>query len=433
MFIKEKGLKIYNNNKVIFQNFTYITFLQLFLLLTPLFTYPYLVRILGRELYGLVITAQVVASYCSLFVDFGFKSISARDISIHRDNKDKLSEILCSILSIRFLIWIFSLIAYMGVIFLVPEYKTHLLLFICAFGLTFNELLFPQFFFQGIEKMKYISILNISLRSMFVVFIFLFVRRPEQYYFVPLFTSIGNFLGGVVSLYIIFKKEKIKWFIPQWSSMKIYLKDASPIFATDLICSIKDKFSYILLGSIMGMSDVVIYDLGAKFNSILTRPMGIIGIVLFPKIAKERNIRLFKKTALYSFIGVVLIVIVVNIFLPQLASFFLDGEISSLLPLRLFLIVPAVLSISGFIASNLLIALGYNIYILYSIIITTIVYLGMLAIFYFSGALNSVTSFVVIALVSYVAEFIYRLFKSFRVFRDEAAAKAELLKLQNNL
>ena len=53
-----------------------------------------------------MITAQIVASYGSILVDFGFKSVSAKHVSIHRENKAKLSEIVSSILTIRFFLWL---------------------------------------------------------------------------------------------------------------------------------------------------------------------------------------------------------------------------------------------------------------------------------------------------------------------------------------
>ena len=193
--------QIIKKNKVLVENFSYISALQIFLLLSPLITYPYLVRVLGRELYGWVITAQVIAGYCSLIVDFGFKSVSAKHVSIYRENKDKLSEILSSVLLVRFLLWFFCFIVYTIIVYQIDSYREHIWLFLFSFGITFNELLFPQFFFQGIEKMKYIAILNIGIRLFFLLLIFIVVKETEDYVIVPLLSSIGYFLGGVVSLY----------------------------------------------------------------------------------------------------------------------------------------------------------------------------------------------------------------------------------------
>ena len=48
------------SHKVLIENFSYLAFLQVFLLLYPLITYPYLVDVLGKEIYGIVLTAQLV-------------------------------------------------------------------------------------------------------------------------------------------------------------------------------------------------------------------------------------------------------------------------------------------------------------------------------------------------------------------------------------
>ena len=42
------------SHKVLIENFSYLAFLQVFLLLYPLITYPYLVDVLGKEIYGIV-------------------------------------------------------------------------------------------------------------------------------------------------------------------------------------------------------------------------------------------------------------------------------------------------------------------------------------------------------------------------------------------
>lgn len=70
------------SHKVLIENFSYLAFLQVFLLLYPLITYPYLVDVLGKEIYGIVLTAQMLASYASLFIDFGSNFVCAKHVSI---------------------------------------------------------------------------------------------------------------------------------------------------------------------------------------------------------------------------------------------------------------------------------------------------------------------------------------------------------------
>lgn len=414
----EKYKKLIKNNSVIFQNLTYITLLELFIVISPFITYPYLVKTLGSELYGLVITAQVIATYARIMVNFGFRSITAKDISIHRHNKTKLSEIISSILTIRFVLWVISLILFFIIIRFIPLYNKHFLLFIFSFGITFSDLLFPQFYFQGIEKMKFITFINIGISSFFILLIFVFIKNKEDYFLVPLFKSVGFFIGGIISLYIIRFKHKIKIKTPKINTLKPYIKDALPIFSTEIITSVKDKLSYILVGSLVGMHEVVIYDLGVKFTHFIIKPATIISRVLLPKIAKERNVKLFKKSALLVVFLTTVAVIVLNIFLPFVVEFFIKQEID-LMPLRIFLIAPILLSLSSYIATNNIIAFGYNKYILYSIIITTLAYVISTFLFFGFNLLNNITAFITIAVFAYFSELVYRLYVSNKIIKNE--------------
>lgn len=410
---------IIKEHKALFENFSYITLLQVFSLLAPFITFPYLVRVLGKDLYAFVLTAQVLASYASLIIDFGSNSVCAKHISLNREDESKISEIVSSVYCLRFLLFVACFFIYLSVVLIIPAYREHLLLFIFTYGLTINDLLFPQFFFQGMEKMKFIAIINIVMKSIFIGLVFLVVKVPSDYIFVPLLNSIGYTIGGAIALYIVFIKFKIKFHVPKMSVIMFYLRDSSAIFATSLICTIKDKLNYFFVGSFSGMANVIVYDLGLKFNSLITVPLSIINTVLFPKFAKNRDVAKLKKVMFISLLIAIVMVIGINILLPFIVHLFTgDGNIE-LMPLRLFLLAPIMLSVSSVISSNLFVAFGYNKYVFYSIVVTTIAYIISLLIAFLTNQLNGVYSFIIIALVSYLTELVYRLITAKKVINTE--------------
>lgn len=396
-----------NNHRTILKNFSYLSVLEIFVLISPLITYPYLSRVLGLELYGWVITAQVVASYCSILVDFGFKGVSARHVSIHQNDKNKLSEIMSSILIASFILWIFSFCLYMIVIFSIPAYHEHLLLFIYSFGLTLNVLLFPQYYFQGTERMQFISVVSIVIQIVFLALIFVFVKEQSDYILVPLFHSLGYLIGGLISLYIIFIHDRIRFYLPRKSEIMFYVKDATPLFATNVVMTIKDKFNYLILGIMVGMDQVVIYDVGSKLSFLAVKPSQVVGTVLFPQMARCHKNSVFVKACVYILVFTSALIAFINMFLDLIVNF-LVGHSVDLGPIRIYLLSPIFLSVSIFIAINFMVARGYNKYLLYSMILTTIVYLTLLVSFYILGWLSTVYSFVLLTLISIIAEFIYR-------------------------
>lgn len=413
-----KLLRKANQHKVLLENMSYLTLLECFILIAPLITYPYLVNNLGMEIYGIVITAQALASYASKIIDFGSNRVCAKHVSINRDDKEKLSEIVNSVFVVRFVLWVLCFAIYLGVVFIIPIYREHLLLFVLTYGLTLNDVLFPQYFFQGIEKMKYSSLINIFIKLFFIVLIFAFVHSSSDYYVVPLLYTLGYALAGIISVYIVYRKIQLRFYIPRMNQIRVYVADSMPIFATDMISIIKDKLSYFLLGAFSGMSNVVVYDLGLKINTLLSKPVQIISTALFPRSAKNRNSRNVRRTLLIiSSISIVL-VILTNIFLPSIVRLFINQPID-LGPIRLFTLAPIFLSISSFISSNIFVAWGYNRFVLISIIITTGAYLLSLLYMYLTHRLDGLYAFVIIALVSYLAEFIYRVIQGIKITKTE--------------
>lgn len=402
------------NNKVILKNFSFLTILQLFLLLSPLITFPYLIDVLGKDCYGLIISAQVLVSYFSLIIEFGTNGVCAKYVSINRDDKNILSEIVCSILLLKFILFLLSFFVYVLIVVAVPDYRSHWLFFLLMYSLTFNELLFPQYYFQGMERMGVITILNISFKCIFILLIFVVIKHIDDYIFMPILYGVGHLIVGLISLYIIFYKDHLKFYAPNKHILLRYVKEAGVIFSTDIITTIKDKLNYLFIGEFISMGDVVIYDLAIKINGLITRPVNILASVLFPSLAKERNIQKLKKTLVLAFICVLALVVLVNVFLDYIVMFFLHEQIDCN-PIRLFSLAPLFLSLSYMLGYNFLLAFGHNKVLLNSIIVTTIVYILSLIVIFIIHQENHLYSFVVIALISYLSELIYRSYKTIKL------------------
>lgn len=397
-----------NRYSSILKNISWIALVEIVVLLTPLITYPYLVRVLGKELYGYVITAQVLSSYATIIVDFGSNAVCAKHVSINRSNPLMLSEIVCSVLTIRTILWFVCFAIYMGVVIIIPAYRSVLLLFLYTYFMVLNDVLFPRYFFQGIEDMKMVSLISVFTKLFFVGMIFILIRDKSDYLWIPILYSLGFALGGVFALWKIFVSMRIKFAFPRWERMRNYINDSMPILTTDLICTIKDKFNYQLLGFYVGMGEVVIYDLGFKLNSLLAKPTSIITTVLFPRFAKNKNFKKLKISILINFSFTLLLCILLNIFLAEIVAFFLNESIE-LWPIRLLSLAPVFLSVSIMIYQNFFVAFGFTKYVLYSILVTTTAYLSLLLVMMFTNSLNSLYSFVFLAIASYLVEMIYRI------------------------
>ena len=376
-------------NKTVLTNFSYLTLLQVFTLLGPLIAYPYLVRTIGLHLYGIVIYAQVLVSYISLIVDFGFNSIGAKDVASNRDNRDTISEIVSSIQLNKLIIWFICLIIYLIVICFVPFFKDHRFLYICSFFITFNELLFPVWFFQGIEKMKYTTYINIFVKLMFILLIFIVIKNETDYIYIPLLNSLGALVAGLFSFYVIVKKEHVKIVFVPISKLIYYLKESFSLFISIISVRLYLNINKLVVGTCLGMSEVAIYDLGEKIATAMKIPIGMIGQATFPKIARERNIRYINKL-MYIVVGLAILgYLILFLFAPLIVEIFI-GEIYTDA-----IVIVRILGLSGifaagnyFLGGNRLIPLGYKKEYMKVMILNCLFYFCLLIILYLGNFLN---------------------------------------------
>ena len=326
-----KIFKYLHRYKTLVENFGYLTLLQLCNLLIPLVTYPYLINTLGTELYGVIIYSQAIISYLAIFVNWGFNISATKSISINRDNIEKVNEIasVVYIAKTLFLVVVFGLLFLM---FLLPEIQKYKLLYIFSMWQCIYECLFPVWFFQGIERMKYIAIFSFIGRLIFVLLIFLCVTTPEDYLLVPLINGIGAISTSFVAIYILISKFNIKLRYQSLTTIICYTKDSTKLLLTSITGIIKDRTNTVVIGSVLGMGEVAYYDFVEKIVNILSTVFYTIGNVVFPYYNKNTNKIFARKLLIYTTIIGILFYFIVGCFLKPFILLFFSNDMLMAIP-----------------------------------------------------------------------------------------------------
>jgi PST family polysaccharide transporter len=348
-------------NQTILTNFSYLSILQVFTILCPLITYPYLLRVIGTELYGSVIFAQTIIAYISLIINFGFNISATKSIAVHKEDRQILSEIVSSVYTSKFILWLICLAAYLTLISIVPFFRKHFLLYFFSFFVSINELLFPVWFFQGIEKMKYTTFINITIRSLFVIAVFVIIKSRSDYLYVPLLNSIGAMIAGVISAYIVFRKEHIRFLLLPVEKIYQHFRESIPLFVSIISVQVYVNLNKLIVGTFIGMSEVATYDLGEKIATTMKIPIHVINQVVFPKISREKNIEFINKM-MFLVTGIVMVgYVCVFICSKWIVLFFMGEFIAKAIDIiRILCISTIIVSINIFLAGCRLIPFGYN-------------------------------------------------------------------------
>jgi len=343
------------------KNFSYLSAIQFINLLVTLATYPFLIRVLGKEVFGLVVFAQALVNYLTILVSFGFQISATREVSIHRNNPGKLNEIFSSVIILKGLLFVFSFGLLILIITLIPEAREHKMLYFLNLAACFFEFIFPSWLFQGIEKMGYATIITVIAKSIFFVLIFIFIRDKSDYLLVPLFTGIGSVLAGIVSLWFAVVKEKIRFSFQPVSRLWYYLRESVSLFIINLANQLYAGANKVIIGLVMGMGDVAIYDLAEKMVLAAKLPQAMLNQAVFPKISKDKDRVFTKNILLFSIVGEIGVYFFMFLMAPILVLVFGGGEmVGSTDILRFLAITVPINGISSYLGIQYLVAHGYQ-------------------------------------------------------------------------
>ncbi len=352
-----KWLKIFINTqekKRLFSNFISLSVLQAANYLLPLVTFPYLVRVLGVEKFGLLSFAQATIAYFNIIVDYGFNLTATREISIHRDNKEKVTEIFSSVMIIKSFFIFISLSLLALLVFSFEKFRNDALIYILTFGTVIGNALFPVWFFQGMEHMKWITYLNILAKLIFTIAIFIFVHSAQDLYKVPILNSLGFLVAGILSLRIVVRQYKIHLVRQKYTSIRFYIKEATNIFVSNVAISLYTVSTTFILGLFTNHTIVGYYAAADKIIQAFKGLMAPVSQAIYPFIAKkvseskELGLYFIRKVSLYVAIFTGSISVFIFIFAKFLVDLILGyAYLNSIVVLKIMSILPFMIGLSN--------------------------------------------------------------------------------------
>ena len=302
----------------LFLNFFSLLSLQGTNYILPLITFPYLIQVLGVEYFGLLAFATAMIMYFNVITDYGFNLSATREISVHRENQEKIVEIFSAVMTIKVVLMIVSFIVLMFIVFSFEKFSSDWEIYFLTFGTVIGQVLFPVWFFQGMERMKYISYLNIFSKLLFTAAIFLFVKEESDYYLVPLFTSVGFIVAGIWSQVLIYREFNVRFKLQSTSVLKNYLIDGWHIFVSRVYVNIYTTTNLILLGLFTSNTVVGYYAIAEKIVVAIGGVFQPANQAIYPYLARKykENFELFIK----------LITKIALVFLAMSFAFFIFAE-----------------------------------------------------------------------------------------------------------
>lgn len=293
----------------IFQNFLSLSALQGANILIPLITVPFLIRVIGIEKFGILGMAMALVAYFELLTDYGFDLSATRKISQNRNDLQKLNLIYSSVTLLKGGLCVISLAVMTTVVWLVPVFREYAWIYLFTFGRVIGKCLFPVWFYQGMEEMKFITQFNLISKVFFAALIFLLIKNPEDFYLIPILNSLGVIIPGLFAPFHLRKKYGLNWIYPNQHYLFEGLTDGFYIFLSRVYVNLYHSFNTLLLGFFTNYQTVGHYAVAAKVIEAVSMLFIPANNALFPHLSRlwqENTQRFFeliarlKKAYLYA-------------------------------------------------------------------------------------------------------------------------------------
>ena len=366
--LKLKNIFKSKEYKRILENMISLTGLQFASYILPLITLPYLTLVLGPEKFGLTQYAISLITYFQFFTDYGFNLSATRELAICRDDNQKISQIFSSVMFIKLCLCILSFIILLLIVMFIPKFNEDSYVYILTFGMVIGYMLFPTWLFQGIEYMRYTSILNIIGKIVFTVLIFIFIHDTTDYMLVPLINSLGYILVGILGIYIALTKFNIKITIPSIRDIKYHLREGWYVFISTIAINMYTTTNTFLLGLLTNNTLVGYYSIAEKIILAVNGLLNPISQALYPFISrtvktddKTRSIEFIRKiTKIMTLVGIVLSAGLFIFAKPIILLLFGQSYVNSVIILQIISIVPLAVSLSTVFGDETMLTFNYK-------------------------------------------------------------------------
>ena len=249
------------NNQRIKKNYIYNLIYQIFGLITPLVTMPYISRVLGSAGVGQYSFSYSIVSYFVLFASLGFGHYAQREIARCQNNKTEQSKTFWEIIIARLVSVAISLLIFIITILtgLFNAYEVLMwILTINIISVAFDI----TFLYQGNENFGIISLRNVVIKIIGVIIIFLFVKDSDDVWVYTLCQTVILIISNI-SLWFGTSKYIEKVNVKELKIRKHFIPTIR-LFIPTIAVSIYTILDKTLIGIIIQGETIVINEFGEE-------------------------------------------------------------------------------------------------------------------------------------------------------------------------
>jgi PST family polysaccharide transporter len=270
----------------VIKNFAYLLLTKGIDFILPLLLWPFLIRVLGIDTFGILSFALAISLYFGAFMQYGFNVTAVRDIARVRDDRGQLSMTCMAYFGAAVSLMLVAALVY-SLLFVWDTVADRGILYLACFVLCVSQSIMPLWFFQGIERMEFVALTNAVIKISYVVIILLLVDSPSDVYLVPLIQGICGFVGIILAFTMIIHLKLIDWQWPKVLSVRQKLIKGWPAFVTQFAPTLYTNSTTFILGLSTSPSVLGFYAAALRIIDICNALAFLVTNAFLPFLARQ--------------------------------------------------------------------------------------------------------------------------------------------------
>jgi O-antigen/teichoic acid export membrane protein len=251
----------------------------------PLITFPYVARVLLPSGIGQVAYVESIFRYGILISGLGMPIYGVREVAKAKGDKEKLDRLFSELFAVHFILTLI-IIVFLWLIFIyIPGINNYFGFLFPGILLILSNVFLVEWYFQGIERFKFLAIRSLIVKLIFVALTFLTIKNEGdsvKYFFLG---SLMLFVNALINFSVAVKSVTFYCRL-NTLDLKKHLKPLILIFSSIALISGYTLFDTLVLGLLSNQETVGIYTAGIKLARIPVLLVGALGVVLIPKLSE---------------------------------------------------------------------------------------------------------------------------------------------------
>jgi PST family polysaccharide transporter len=253
---------------------------------------PYLIVKVGVDNYGNYAFAMAMILFFVNVLNYGFDLSAVRDLAKNKNNSFKVNQLFNEVFSVKLFLLGIAYSIILILLLLIPRFMEGRIIYLLASSLLIGDLFSLRWFFLGLEKMKFITVISFLSTLIYVVLVLIFIQQKADFIWIPITEAIGLFVVSGISFLWVLKQFKIKIKLLSPKEIMGYLKSHFYSYVNLLLPSTTGLLIVFLMGLFGVPSNVAFMQIGVKFTGAFSTVNTVLTTAFYPMVNREQKNRI---------------------------------------------------------------------------------------------------------------------------------------------